>query len=84
MLGLNGDLPLNLTGVVKNDWQGHKAVVSEATMAQAREISKNNSTVELPKAKSSEAAPNDPGVHARLAAEDGTVSRRHQKVHERK
>lgn len=72
MLGLHGDLPMNLTNVVKNDWQGHKAVVSEATMAKARELSRNNNTVELPKSK------NDgddaiPGMHTKLAPDDGTV-----------
>jgi hypothetical protein len=72
MLGLHGDLPMNLTGVVKNDWQGYKVVVSEATMAQARELSRSNNIVELPKAKN-EGDDVDSGIHAKLAPDDGTV-----------
>ena len=72
MLGLHGDLPMNLTNVVKNDWQGHKAAVSEATMAKARELSRNNNTVELPKSRSN-CDDAIPGIHAKLALDDGTV-----------
>ena len=72
MLGLHGDLPINLTGVVKNDWQGYKAVVSDATMAQARELSRSSNIVELPKAKDG-GDDVDSGLHAKLAPDDGTV-----------
>lgn len=72
MLGLHGDLPMNLTNVVKNDWRGHTAVVSGATMAQARELSRNNNTVELPKSKH-EGDDTDSATNAKLVSSDGTV-----------
>lgn len=45
MLGLHGDLPMNLTGTVGvggDEWGARKTVVSESTMKQARDISRNN------------------------------------------
>lgn len=75
MLGLHGDLPMNLTGVVKNDWQGRKTVVSATTMAQAREMSKNSSTVELPRPQSTEDSEHGAASGpSKQAVDDGSVS----------
>lgn len=69
MLGI-GNMPLNLTSVVKNDWQGRKTQVSEATMSQARELSKS---IEIPKPRTEN--PDDEGpMHQKIIVNHGAVS----------
>jgi hypothetical protein len=69
---------MNLTGVVNDDWQGRRAVVSEETMAKAREISRKNTGVGS--GLSAEPLPSEMPKNADgERGEDGKVSRRYVK-----
>lgn len=72
MLGI-GNMPLNLTSVVKNDWQGRTAQVSDATLSQARELSK---TADVPKPRS-ENPDGEAPLHSSGIVNHGTVSTCH-------
>lgn len=68
VLGI-GNMPLNLTGVVKNDWQGRKTEVSDETKSQAKNLSKG---INLPK-PISDLAGSDAPIHPNAVVHHGAV-----------
>ncbi len=68
MLGI-GNMPLKLTNVIRNDWLGLEAEVSEATLSQARVISSKNNDP-FPKQK----VPDVEGEEAKTTMNHGEVS----------
>lgn len=71
VLGI-GNMPLNLTSVVKNDWQGRKTEVSDETKSQAKNLSKG---VNLPKPVSNDPdlAGTDAPAHSNAIVHHGAV-----------